>query len=417
MIEPGLLRVFRGYAVLRLALVAPVLLLALPAPLAGRLIFVLGREILLIYGGTILLMILLVAYLFSSRLQSKLGRLYIPIALLAATAALILEQYFFTPRAVIWQADSFLFILLILVAWQYDFKAVLLFVFGSAALDYLLNRTVGPTVFFTSATVPQVSTSIGPANVVVFYGRQFVRSLSLLVVGFVITSLVSAQRQQRKELAAANQALVQHAETREQLATSRERNRLSRELHDTLAHTLSGLTVQLEALQTAWAKMPAQAAAMVEKMVAATRSGLDETRRTLKNLRASPLEELGLALAVQQLAEGAAARNNLQLELQVDKHIELPPEAEQSFYRVAQEALENVARHAQAKSVAVKLQRMDGGVELQVKDDGLGLASESAKGERLGLTLMKERAELIGAQFTLESEPRAGTLVRMVFPT
>ncbi len=190
---------------------------------------------------------------------------------------------------------------------------------------------------------------------------------------FIITSLVNAQRKQRQELASANQALVEHANTLEQLATSRERNRLSRELHDTLAHTLSGLSVQLEALQTAWRRMPARAGKMVDSMLQSTRDGLKETRRTLTNLRASPLEELGLSLAIEALARDAAVRKNLKLDLKVsDKNLELSPDVEHSFYRVAQEALENVVRHAKAKKLKVSLGNRKGHLELSIQDDGAG---------------------------------------------
>lgn len=431
-IEPGLLRVFRGYAVLRLLLGAIALVLQIFTPgqsisgivaterfggvTEGRIEVVL-EDNLLVLGGAVLLMVFLALYLYSNYLQNRLGKLFIPIAILAATATLLLEQYLLTPRAIFWQTDSFFFVLLILVSWQYNMLAVVAFSSAVALADYALNLALRPTLFFLSAFAPPDASALGPAEVVIFFGRQTSRVLTFIVLGLVITSLMNAQRKQRKELAGANQALIQHASTLEQLTTSRERNRLSRELHDTLAHTLSGLTVQLEALQTAWNKMPAQANVMVEKMLSATRTGLNETRRTLKNLRASPLEELGLALAVQTLAQDASVRNNFSLTMQVsEKNLELPPEVEQSFYRVAQEALENVIRHANAKSVDLTLQKQNGRLELVIKDDGTGFDSgKASENERFGLTLMKERAELIEAQFSVESRLGQGTTVRMVY--
>jgi signal transduction histidine kinase len=336
-------------------------------------------------------------------------------ALCIAVAGLFIEQYLFTPKTIVWQADSFFFILLILVSWQYDMRAVFVYSLAIALIDFGLNVLIPPTFFVISGPV-DVARAAPPATII-FFGRQTGRILSFLVVGFVITSLTAAQRKQRHELTVANRELAQHAGMLEQLGTSRERNRISRELHDTVAHTLSGLTVQLEALQTAWKRMPVQAKSMVDKMLSSTRSGLDETRRTLKNLRAAPLEELGLALAVQSLAQEAARRGNFDLQVKIDKkNLDLANDVQQAFYRVSQEALENVVRHAKAKTVELRLQKANKRLELVIRDDGKGFRSDRRKaGGRLGLTLMKERAELIGAEFKIESTPAGGTTIRMVY--
>jgi len=432
MIEPGLLPVFRGYAILRVGLVALVIAAQSFGPIgsrnvvvgnialdeqgvAGRAFFAGSQAPVVIDSTSILvivtlLMLLLVFYLFSNRLQQRLGRYYLPVGIFISALALFLEQYLFTPFAAVWQPESFLFILLILVAWQYNMRTVLLFAAMVTIAETAITRFVRPSMFFLSA-----SSSTEPFDGVIFFGREAGRSLSFIVVGFVVVSLMNAQRRQRKELADANQRLLQHSGTLEQLATSRERNRLSRELHDTVAHTLSALTVQIEALQTAWQGMPERAAGMVEKMLNAARSGLDETRRTLKNLRAAPLEELGLALAVQALAQDAAARNNLDLKLQIDeKNLEVAPEVEQAFFRVAQEALENIGRHADAKALEARLQHVKGRLELEIKDDGRGFDPDAIMNEeRIGLMSMRERAELIGARFSVESAPGQGTRILM----
>lgn len=433
MIEPGLLPVFRGYAILRVLLVALVITVQVSEPfgsgtlvvervsgadefsIGGKSVFTDRADVAEIEGPNILVVVTLLIlglalYLYSNRLRTRLGKVYLPLGIFVAALALFLEQYLFTPFAGIWQPESFLFILLILVAWQYNMLTVIVFSIAVTAAETIISRLLRPSMFFVSAIGPAQ-----PFDVVIFFGRETGRSLSFIVVGFVVVSLMNAQRKQRQELASANAALVQHAGTLEQLATSRERNRLSRELHDTVAHTLSALTVQIEALQTAWQSMPDRAAGMVEKMLSATRNGLNETRRTLKNLRAAPLEELGLALAVQALAQDAAARNNLKLKLEIGENIlEVAPEVEQAFYRVAQEALENVGRHANAKTLELKLQQLDGHLELEIQDDGQGFDPEEIKnGERIGLASMRERAELIGATFSVESKLGQGTRIRM----
>lgn len=426
MIEPGLISVFRLFAVLRAVVV-----------LAGTRVSLLqasdARE--RVFSGqpfvdpttaylVLTLILLLPLYLYSGALQKRLGRAYLPLGLVLASSSLLLEQYRFTGPSFLWQPDSFLFILLILAAWQYGLRGVAAFVVGISLLDLASNWLYTP-VMISFATRTEITGNIVfarqeeiPLNfqALIVAGRTLARALSYFVIGFVVTRLVSAQRQQRQELAAANLRLREHAATLEQLSTSRERNRLSREFHDTLAHTLSGLTVQLEAVRTAWKRIPVRADEMLDQMLTVTRQGLEETRRALKNLRASPLEELGLALAVRSLAEDIAQRNNLELHLDFPAAtIDLSPDVEQSFYRVAQEALANVVSHASATTVALELRVPGpGSLKLSVKDDGRGFDLDAVDAvERLGLQLMRERAELIGAEFHVESQPGQGVAITM----
>ncbi len=430
MIEPGLLVVFRWYAWLRLLIIS---VASLGSFWRGEIIG--EREAIFDRAQTyemlellLFSMLLLVLYLYSDRLRIRLGRYYLPLALTFATFSVLIEQSRLTPNIGFWQPDSYLFILLIFVAWQYDFRAVALYSIFIAGSDVLFNILIPPTggvgSFFIS------SQASGPNQVFnfqtrlpdtfeafVIYGRVLSRTFAFIIVGWVITRLVHSQRQQREELTAANRQLLQHSATLEQLATSRERNRLSRELHDTLAHTLSGLSVQLDALLTTWKEMPARAGKMVEEMLGVTRRGLDETRRTVKDLRATPLEELGLSVAAKTLAEDICRRNNLKLDMQVSEKLpEIAPGVEQAFYRVLQEGLENIARHANAKNVKIQLESEKKSLKLEIRDDGSGFDAEKVDPqERYGLQLMRERAQLIGASFEMDSKRGKGTTIRMEY--
>jgi len=206
-----------------------------------------------------------------------------------------------------------------------------------------------------------------------------------------------------------------YAATLEQLTTSRERNRLARELHDTLAHSLSAMAVQLEAADALWDSAPDEAHARLARSLDTTRDGLAETRRALQALRASPLDDLGLGLAIRALGESAAARNRLAVEVQTPEIDErLSPAIEQCVYRVAQEALENVTRHAAAQRVTVTLAAQGSRVILTVADDGQGFDADAALAEdRFGLRGMRERAELVGGAFQVTSAPGQGTTVRL----
>jgi len=240
------------------------------------------------------------------------------------------------------------------------------------------------------------------------------RAILTMFVGYIVSNLIEEQRIQRRDLAEANRKLVRYAVTLEQLTISRERNRLARELHDTLAHALSGLAVQLDAIAAVWDDIPPRAEAMLERALSIARIGLDETRRALGDLRATPLEDLGLGLAVRALAEDIAARGGLALDLDVPEQMyNLSPEVQQCYYRVAQEALENVARHADARRVGVSLRQADARLTLQVSDDGLGFEDQEVDPERFGLRGMRERAELIGGTLTVASHAGQGTTVRL----
>ncbi|PWH16783.1 MAG: hypothetical protein DDG59_08835 [Anaerolineae bacterium] len=400
--EPGFLQVFRIYAWMRVAWLffLPTLRLRLSSILAFD---ELDFPVALIVLDTIFLL----AYLYWHGFQETLGRAYIPIALIFATVTLLLEGHFLSGYRGFIQLEPFTYILLILTAWQYDFRAVILFSLGTALLQGGLNWFLlqdDPLLRFLPDS-PMVQRAV-------VGGFLISRSITFLLIGYVIVRLVKAQRSQRAELARTNLRLMRHASTVEQLTLSQERNRLARELHDTLAHTLSALTVQLEALLTAWKAIPEQPRQMLEQMLNSTRAGLDETRRALSALRASPLEEMGLSLALRSLAEDYAERNGWQLTLDLAQQLEgLSAEVEQAYYRIAQEALQNSALHANARHVRLSLRKEAGLLQLQINDDGKGFDPNHLSEEQLGIRGMFERAELIGAKLEIHSEPNQGTLI------
>ena len=359
---------------------------------------------------------LLVGYLVCPRLEQILKQYYLIIGVVIATIGPILEQFtalffrFISPAdsSVLvnaWQLIPVLFIPLVVLAWQYDFKAVIKFCVTTIVLDAL---TVG---FIIKQTSPSLTL---PFQLV---GVEIIRMVSYLIVGWLVASLMAGQRAQRHELELANARLAQYATTLEQLTLSRERNRLARELHDILAHTLSGVAVELEAVRALWDTEPDRAKAMLGNSLASTREGLSETRRALQALRASPLEDIGLGLAVRTQAESTAARLGLDLTLEIDENLgELPPDVEQCFYRIAQEALTNATQHAGARKIRLALTQRNETLRLEFSDDGRGFDLHQIDPERqFGLQGMRERAETIGADFTLNSTPGKGTSITLIY--
>jgi signal transduction histidine kinase len=308
---------------------------------------------------------------------------------------------FAAPESLVLVIFPFLFVALMLVAWRYKWPYVLLVILGIAALNF------GMVWSFTEPGSPAF---IGGLTI------ALIQTIIFLAVGFSISYLMSRLNEQQQSLAEANTRLTHHASTLEHLATSRERNRVARELHDTLAHTLSGLSVQLEAVKAYWDMDPQKARSTLEGSLQAAHSGLGETRRALQALRASPLDDLGLSLAVRTMVEDAAARANLALDLSIaDELPPLSPDVEQCIYRVAQEAVTNVARHASAKTLTVNLESAGEKVTLTVHDDGVGFdPNKQDKTSNYGLEGMQERAQLAGGELTVVSKPGEGTTVKLV---
>lgn len=355
--------------------------------------------------------LLLLAYLSWPWLERHLRRLYLPVGLALATlypvassslGQLASGEDIFNIISRSWLWLPVLFVPLVLIAWQYNFRSVMAFTIFTNLSELIVLLLVVDRITFQ--TIPLL-------------GVPFFRAFAFGMVGHIVINLVDTQRAQRRKLIQANARLGQYANTLEQLATSRERNRLASELHDTLAHTLSGLAVNLEAIKTVVAPGDVEAQDMLDRALRTTRNGLDETRRALRALRAGPLEDLGLRVALQALAEGAAGRANIVVDFNFPQPAPtLPVDVEQNLYRITQEALENVVRHANASRAVVTLESADGGVKLTISDDGSGFNLAARKSEnRFGLRGLRERAEALGGRLNVSSQPGQGTEISFLW--
>ena len=203
------------------------------------------------------------------------------------------------------------------------------------------------------------------------------------------------------------------------LGALEERNRLARELHDTLAQSLAAIALQLESadvlLETGAPSDRISAA--VQRAMELTRASLEEARRSVLDLRAAPLEGRSLPEALATLVEAVDRQNGLRASLElIGAARPLPPRVEIGLYRIAQEALNNVARHAGARICRVRLTTTPGEVRLLVADDGAGFDTNEVSDGRLGLVGLNERARLLHGQLRLETSPGAGTAVEVVVP-
>jgi two-component system sensor histidine kinase UhpB len=198
-------------------------------------------------------------------------------------------------------------------------------------------------------------------------------------------------------------------------AQENERSRLARELHDEIGQTLTGVVLQLEALQRL---APPELHAGISEAQETARGGVEDMREIARGLRPQALDEFGLRSALVSLAAQVTDRSGTRVRpVLADDLPRLEPEQDLAVYRVAQEGLTNVARHAGASSAELALARTaDGGVELLVRDDGRGIAPAEAATGNSGLAGMRERALLIGARLEISGRPGEGTEVRLLIP-
>jgi two-component system, NarL family, sensor histidine kinase UhpB len=194
-------------------------------------------------------------------------------------------------------------------------------------------------------------------------------------------------------------------------AQESERLRIARGLHDEIGQTMTGVLLQLKRI--ADDAPPALQAELVETQEA-IRTGLDEVRRIARELRPDTLE-LGLVNALTALATTFSQRTGLEIERRFESDLpRLEPETELALYRVAQESLTNVARHAEASHVELELTRGSGSVVLRVVDDGRGMNGGAPPGG--GLRGMRERALMLGAALAIKASAEGGVEVRMEVP-
>jgi PAS domain S-box-containing protein len=236
-------------------------------------------------------------------------------------------------------------------------------------------------------------------------------------------ALRQSEQQSRQFLEQARQMQEQlrHLSRQVLRAQEDERKRISRELHDVIAQTLTGINVRLANLKKealvntrGLGRSIARTQRLVEKSV-------DVVHRFARELRPTVLDDLGLIPALHAFMKGFRVETGIRVSLSVFAAVEqVNGDKRTVIYRVAQEALSNVARHAQASQVDVVIQKLDRAVCMKIKDNGKGFPRErvlhSRKKDRLGLLGMRERLEMVGGSFTVRSAPGKGTTVQAQIP-
>jgi signal transduction histidine kinase len=245
----------------------------------------------------------------------------------------------------------------------------------------------------------------------------------------VIGAFYLTERERAEDFTAEDEALIEllaaHAaiaitnarlyERSRELSILSERNRLALELHDAVSQKLFGLVLNAEAAATLLDRDPEQARGQVAKLQELAGQALEELRALIFELRPPDLEHDGLCGALRKHVDVLRRLQPAEIELEGDLELERDPKRDREVYRIAQEALQNALRHAQASRIVVRLQDEDGRLLLEVEDDGVGFdpGARELRSRRLGLTSMEERAQRLGAQLRIDSGEGKGTIVRL----
>ena len=257
----------------------------------------------------------------------------------------------------------------------------------------LLLHGVQAWMWVPVAVKQRVIGSVGVAHIEQNYFTPHHADLALTVANQAAITLVNAE-------------LYEHAQT---LAALQERQRLAQNLHDAVNQSLFSAGLIADVLPRLWDRDQDQARRSLEDLRRLTRAAQAEMRALLAELRPSALTDTDIGDLLHLLGNALSGRINIPVTVNVAQEIVLPAEVQVAFYRVCQEALNNVAKHAKASRVEIDLRHEGTSIELRIRDDGKGFDPEQTVSGHYGLGMMRERAEAVGALLTVTSQPGHGT--------
>jgi signal transduction histidine kinase len=200
-------------------------------------------------------------------------------------------------------------------------------------------------------------------------------------------------------------------------AQEEERQRIARELHDGVGPTLASMHLRLRATRKLLDRDQEAAADVLDELAELSQDNVRDIRRLIYDLRPAALDELGLVPALREYLNRCQREHDLRIGFSASEEERLPPLVETALFRIVQEAVNNVVKHAGARRVEVTLDRTNGLAALGVTDDGRGFdADEPRSGQHLGLWSMRERVEQLGGRFELQSRPGRGTVLKAWLP-
>lgn len=303
-----------------------------------------------------------------------------------------------------------------LLYYELDFFAILFMPLGGQAMFILPRRkAVTWTIIFSIAIIIGQLTQFEFPNGLPF---TFLYLAGLFFVASFSTTMLRTNEARIQsdrlldELQQAHNQLREYAGQAEELATVKERNRLARELHDSVAQTLYGLTLQAEAAARELNNgQTERASEQLREIRDSAQQSLQETRLLIFELRPPILEQEGLSAALRNRLESVESRSGLKMQIQLQEVNQLPAGIEAGLYGIANETFNNILKHAHASEIKVSLKKESNKVVLEIQDNGVGFDVNAIAGG-MGLNGMKERAEQFGGDIQIKSGPD-GTKIRV----
>jgi signal transduction histidine kinase len=342
------------------------------------------------------------------------------LSLLAAWLLLFLGNIILS-RRLAWSTILFLgleasLILYLLVASGEDFFAILFAILGMQAMQRYSPRVV--TILVSICAVLTFLALVGRIGLL----QALALTLIYSAVGAFMAAYIwsarragMAQEQEQKlveQLQAANEQLEFHARQQEQLAAGRERQRLARELHDSVTQTIFSMTLTTQSALLLLDRDLAQVTGQLDRLDQLAQSAMAEMQELISRLAPQAVSGGGLVSALQHHIKERRRMNNLEVTLEVNGDGTLAPAEEAGLFRIAQEALNNVVKHAGVSQVMIRL-NLSEPMWMEIKDHGSGFDLMQIPDGRMGLSVMRERAGEIDWSLHVESAPGAGTRVRL----
>lgn len=285
----------------------------------------------------------------------------------------------------------YLLVVLALASTRGQFAAILASLLSFVAFDYFF------VIPFYTFIIPRAA--------------DLLTLVVLLATAVITGQLASALRRRAEQAQQREREIRLLYEKAQQLAALQERQRLARELHDSVSQALYGISLGAHTARESLESDPEQAAISIDYVLSLTHAGLAEMRALLFELRPESLETEGLVAALNKQVAVLRTRYQLAVEAQLGAEPDIPLEQKQALYRIAQEALHNIVKHARATSVVLRLAQQSDTLLLTVRDDGRGFDPAAPFPGHLGLHSMSERAAKIDASFTIKSAPGQGACI------
>jgi signal transduction histidine kinase len=244
-----------------------------------------------------------------------------------------------------------------------------------------------------------------------FFTLNFVLVFGLILVFILLLmNTVLSERQSREKLAIANEKLRQYALQIENQATLEERNRIAREIHDSLGHSLTALNLQLETALKLWQSNPEKARTFLATAKELGSSALQDVRQSVSTMRSHPLQEKSLEQAILELLDNLQRSTNITSISHIQLPDSIPIEISTPIYRIIQESLTNIYKHAKATEVRLELIMIDKSLQLKIQDNGVGFdLTQNTTG--FGLKSMRDRTLSLGGHFHIQSDPGSGCTI------